>query len=87
MLPIPRPMTSLGCVSYCCLPLEDWKREFKRKLDGEPNKQALKDSLQSLVDARNDFAHGGNPSSGISDVVTYYENSRRIIELMDKVIV
>lgn len=64
----------------------NWKVNFKTKLNAEPNTQNLKNSLQSLVDARNDFAHGGNPSASISDVLDYFSNSRRIIELMDDVI-
>lgn len=63
-----------------------WNDQFKTQFRAEPNRQSLKDSLQSLVDARNDFAHGGNPSAGITDVITYYHNSRRIIEIMDNVI-
>ncbi|WP_428034831.1 HEPN domain-containing protein [Amphritea sp.] len=66
---------------------ENWKSEFKTKLNMEPNKQSLTDSLQSLVDARNDFAHGGNPGASITDVITYFGNARRIIEIMDDVIV
>lgn len=65
---------------------EAWKKDFKTNLNSEPNPQALKTSLQSLVDARNDFAHGGNPTISISDVMTYYTNSCRIIEIMDSVI-
>ncbi len=66
---------------------ENWKTNFKNQLNLEPNKQNIKDSLQSLVDARNDFAHGGNPSASINDVISYYGNSRKIIEIMDQVIV
>lgn len=66
---------------------EDWKTNFKNQLNLEPNKQNMKDSLQSLVDARNDFAHGGNPSASINDVISYYGNSRKIIEIMDQVII
>lgn len=40
-------------------------------------------ALQSLVDARNDFAHGGNPSASIGDVIIYYQHSRTVIEKMD----
>lgn len=65
---------------------EDWKRTFKTKIDNEPNKANLLTSLQSLVDARNDFAHGGSPSATISDVLTYFTHARRIMEIMDEVI-
>lgn len=65
---------------------EQWKAAFKATLDQLPNKSQLIDSLQSLVDARNDFAHGGNPSASIGDVSRYFTDSRRVIEVMDQVI-
>ena len=64
----------------------DWKRDFKSKIDQEPDKTILLLSLQSLVDARNDFAHGGNPSASITDVLTYFLHARRILETMDDVV-
>ena len=65
---------------------EQWKLAFKAGVDGEINKGQLMDSLQSLVDARNDFAHGGNPSASLGDVNRYFVDSRRIIEIMDAVV-
>lgn len=65
---------------------EDWNSRFKLGVKGEPNSKQITDSLQSLVDARNDFAHGGDPSASISDVLTYFENSKRVIEILDDVV-
>jgi len=65
---------------------DDWKSEFKAKLAHESNKSQLLTSLQSLVDARNDFAHGGNPSASLGDVTRYFTDARRVIELMDQVV-
>lgn len=62
---------------------EGWSNGFKTRLGAESNKQQLLGSLQSLVDARNDFAHGGSPSLSINDVIGYFSHSRRIIELLD----
>jgi len=62
---------------------EDWVRNFKSGVDQSPNKSAKMDSLQSLVDARNNFAHGGNPSATIGNVLTYYSDGRKIIEQLD----
>ena len=45
---------------------EDWKNIYKENLKADPDKQQLLYSLQSLVDARNDFAHGGNPTLSMS---------------------
>lgn len=63
-----------------------WHTGSKTLLEQKANHQALKSSLQSLVEARNDFAHGGSPSSSISDIRTYFRHSREIIEVIDTVI-
>ena len=65
---------------------EDWKKTFKDKINTEPNKSNLLTSLQSLVDARNNFSHGGSPSSSIGDILNYFSHARRIIEILDAVI-
>jgi hypothetical protein len=65
---------------------DDWKCKFKEELALEPNKTQLMTSLQSLVDARNNFAHGGNPSASLGDVTRYFADARRIIEIMDQVV-
>lgn len=64
----------------------DWKKEFKKRINDEPNKTYLLTSLQSLVDARNDFAHGGNPSASISDIIDYFRHAKRIIEILDEIV-
>lgn len=65
---------------------EGWKDQFNSKLNAEADKPALIGALQSLVDARNEFAHGGSPSLSITDVIRYFANGRRVIELMDEVV-
>jgi len=62
---------------------EDWWKQFKVSVDNLPDKDLRTTSLQSLVDARNDFAHGGHPSTSICDVMTYYQHSRAVIEVLD----
>lgn len=65
---------------------KDWQAAFKSQLNAEPNKSALITSLQSLVDARNEFAHGGNPTTSLTDVVQYFGHAKRIVEIMDTVV-
>lgn len=65
---------------------KDWNTNFKSQIKLQQDNANLLDSLQSLVDARNDFAHGGNPGASISDILTYFTNARRVIEIMDNVI-
>ena len=64
----------------------NWELAFKGQLNSEPNKSALFTSLQSLVDARNEFAHGGNPTTSLADVVQYFGDAKRVIEIMDAVV-
>lgn len=65
---------------------EDWKSLYKANLKADPDRQKLLDSLQSLVDARNDFAHGGNPTLSIADVLAHFDNAQRVIEHIDRII-
>lgn len=62
---------------------EEWYEEFKDHIKAAPDKSVWMTSLTSLVDARNEFAHGGNPSSSITDVISYFQNCRAVIEVLD----
>jgi hypothetical protein len=64
----------------------DWNVRFKRNIDAHPEKDKILTSLESLVDARNDFAHGGNPSITIDNIITYYNFSRLAIEIYDHIV-
>lgn len=66
---------------------EKWNNNFKTKLSVEPDKSRIESSLSSLNEARNAFAHGGNPSVSFSSVVTYFTDSKRVIEILDEVVV
>ncbi|MHB1051195.1 MAG: HEPN domain-containing protein [Bacteroidota bacterium] len=64
-----------------------WNDKFKDLVSNHPDKNTIQTSLTSLVDARNEFAHGGNPTVTITDVIKQYCHSRIVIELMDSVLV
>ncbi|QPJ65382.1 MAG: hypothetical protein G3M78_08250 [Candidatus Nitrohelix vancouverensis] len=64
---------------------DNWHRRFKNEVNGHSNAN-LKTSLSSLVQLRNEFAHGGNPTASIQDVSTYFSDSRVIIYKLDTVI-
>lgn len=66
---------------------KSWQAAFKANLNAEPNSVQLLTSLQSLVDARNEFSHGGNPTVSLADVISYYSHAKRIIAIMDAVVV
>lgn len=63
-----------------------WKSQFQVLINGDPNKTALMTSLQSLVDARNDFAHGGDPGATIADTIQYFKDARSVIVHLDSII-
>ena len=65
---------------------DQWLMDFKNKLNMEADKSRIESSLSSLNDARNLFAHGGSPSISFSSVSTYYNDARRIIEILDEVV-
>lgn len=64
---------------------EEWNDIFKDEIGKLTNKDKILDSLNSLNEARNDFAHGGNPSSSFDNVVEYFKDSIIIIEIIDSI--
>jgi hypothetical protein len=60
-----------------------WVDEFKTAVASSGRKGALLDSLQSLVDARNEFAHGGSPSCSIRDVKQYFGDALVVLTHLD----
>lgn len=66
---------------------EDWNKEFKRQLKANVNKLRIQDSIKSLNNARNQFAHGGNPTVTFNDVKNYYVDAKIIIEMLDSIII
>ncbi len=63
-----------------------WANNFRVNVGALPNSANVLTSIQSLVNARNDFAHGGNPTLSFADVYKYYNDSRIIIETLDQVV-
>lgn len=64
---------------------EAWNNRFKAKLL-ENSSQQLEDSLKSLNNNRNQFAHGGNPTASYNDIKRYFGDAIKIIELLDETI-
>lgn len=64
----------------------DWNTQFKQNVKSHSLGNRLKTSLNSLVNARNEFAHGGNPSITISDVKSYFADSKAIMEILDRLL-
>ncbi|QUH31145.1 HEPN domain-containing protein [Vallitalea guaymasensis] len=59
---------------------ESWGTELKEKVDNRENSSKLRTSLESLNMVRNQFAHGGNPTITIDDIIEYYSDAIVILE-------
>ena len=64
----------------------NWNSEFKRRINAHTDKTRMMTSIESLVDARNEFAHGGNPTLTVSDVISYFLDFRTVLEIIDDII-
>lgn len=58
-----------------------WKVNFDAKV---AQHGAEKVSLNSLVQLRNDFAHGRSPNTTINTIIRYYDHARVIITLVEE---
>lgn len=63
-----------------------WASKFKAELASHQHKARIMDSLDSLNQARNSFAHGGSPSATFSNVERYFEDSIIVLECIEKAI-
>lgn len=64
-----------------------WLSSFKMALNGRADATRLKDSLRSLYENRNSFAHGKPSTASFNDIMQYFEDSVRIVEVLDSVVV
>jgi len=63
-----------------------WNTAFKAKLNLEKDRARIESSLKSLNDARNEFAHGGRPTVSFQSIFLYFNDAKRIIEILDEVV-
>ena len=59
-----------------------WAQQFESQVKGTPEKG----SLSSLVQLRNDFAHGRSVTASIGDVKKYFEHGRTILTWLESII-
>lgn len=62
-----------------------WNKKFDELLSLE-DKPTLKGALTELVNARNEFAHGGSPDVDIEKTISCFENGRKVLEILDEVV-
>lgn len=58
-----------------------WKTNFDEKVKQHGEEKV---SLNSLVQLRNDFAHGLSPNTTINTIIRYFDHARTIITLVDE---
>lgn len=64
-----------------------WRDSFKSSLTAHADKERISDSIKSLNNARNVFAHGGNPQTTFNDVENYFEDAKIIIQYIDDAVI
>ena len=66
---------------------ENWNNNFKNQLSQETDRRVWESSLKSLNNERNKFAHGTLATTlSINDVILYFSDSIKIIEIFDNVV-
>ena len=65
----------------------DWYNNFKEEFKKLPDYSKLKDSLESLNEARNTFAHGKYITASFYDIKSYYHDSVKIIKILDNIVI
>lgn len=65
---------------------EEWYKNFKDKINCHTDRTMILTSLESLNDARNEFAHGGNPTTTLKDTKNYFKQATKIIEILDNIV-
>lgn len=63
---------------------KNWNSHFKDNLCKLKSADEWKTSLDSLIDLRNEFAHGGRPTVTFTDIKTYFKHSRRIMNVLER---
>lgn len=62
---------------------EKWKDNFKTYINDLSDKSKVLDSLDSLNNARNTFAHGGSPSTSFVNIQEYFQDSVKVLEALE----
>ena len=62
-----------------------WRDKFDELLALE-DRPALKGSLTKLVNARNEFAHGGDPDIDIEHTISCFNDGKKVLSILDDVV-
>ena len=65
--------------------LQNISSEWKTLFDEQVKQSGEKDKLNSLVQLRNDFAHGDSISVSIDTVIRYFDSAVKILNILDNI--
>lgn len=63
-----------------------WNDYFRENLNSHSHSNKIQDSLDSLNNARNTFAHGGTPTSSFENVREYFNDCIEILKIIDEAV-
>lgn len=64
-----------------------WKSSFVKEMGKfTKNKEKIRSSVGSLVAARHEFAHGGNPTITYRDIKNYFRDAEKMIRCLNRII-
>lgn len=66
--------------------LQNISSEWKKQFDDLVKKSGKKAKINSLVQLRNDFAHGDNITVSIDTVISYFDAAKEILKILDIVV-
>lgn len=65
---------------------DNWNKNFKTELNNHSECGKIRSSLTSLINARNTFAHGMSSTVSFNEVQEYFNESIKLIEILDNVV-
>ncbi len=65
---------------------DNWKKSFVNLVKQRTDKQKIIDSSNSLVNNRHLFAHGKAPTASFNDIFQYYQDTLKLIKMLDTVV-
>lgn len=66
--------------------LQNISSEWKEQFDALVKETGKKSKINSLVQLRNDFAHGDNITVSIDTVISYFDAAKDILNILDTVV-
>ena len=65
----------------------EWQHTFKKAFKHMPDKARIENSLNSLVNNRNMFAHGGTVTITLQNVQEYFNHASEALKLLDRIVI